>query len=50
VQYKQQANPLLLMRLLISKNDKNKPITLLSQHKPEEIMGPKILYQGKNPE
>jgi hypothetical protein len=33
MQYKQQANPLLSTRLLISKNDKNKPISLLSQHK-----------------
>jgi hypothetical protein len=37
VQYKQQANPLLSVNnytpLVISRNDKNKQVTLLSQHK-----------------
>jgi hypothetical protein len=41
VQYKQQANPLLSMHnyapLVISRNDKNMQLTLLSQHKLELI-------------
>ena len=33
VQYKHQAIPTIILRLVVSRNDKNKQLTLISQHK-----------------